>query len=609
MTDKWGFLLHQRAIVVGLLICLGVAPDAQEVSIVLPPGAEDLRAALDAASLTTSLQDAGPTTAQDYVAAARADYRRILTGLYAKGYFGGTVSITIDGTEVAGIAPLDAPAQISAVVIAVDPGPVFTFGQAEIGPLPPQTTAPDSFQTGQPAQTDAIRAAVRAAVTSWQDLGFAKAGAGAQQIVAQHATSRLDVAVQINPGPRLTFGALTVTGNSAVRTDRIIAIAGLPTGQVYSPAEVAYAETRLRRTGAFDSAALVESDTYTPDLTLPFTVQVTEQKPRRLGFGAELTSLDGLTLSAYWLHRNLLGGAERLRLDAAISGIGNPDSGPDLTMSADFGRPATINANTDLIASASIERLDEPDFFLWQATADIGFIKYVRDDLTYEGSLGLLTAQEQTPYRTRDYTLLTLPLRGTLDRRDDKFDATSGYYIDLQATPFLGLSGGANGGRFYADARTYRSFGENDRFTLAGRGQFGSVFGASLFDAPADFLFYAGGGNTVRGQPFQSLGIDGIGNFGAGAIATRTGGAAFIGAQLEARFDVTDKIGLVGFYDICLIGADSLPQADDEWIAGAGIGLRYDTPIGPIRVDLATPASGDNFGKELQIYIGIGQAF
>ena len=605
----WGMFLDQRVSLAGLLLCLGGAAPAQEVTIALPPGAEALRPVLNAASLTTSLQDAGPTTAQDYVAAARADYRRILTGLYAQGYFGGTVSITIDGTEVAGIAPLDAPARISAVVIAVDPGPLFTFGRAEIGPLPPETVTPDSFRTGQIARTDSIRAAVRSAVTSWQDLGFAKASAGAQDIVAQHATSRLDVAVGIDPGPRLTFGTLTVTGNVDVRTDRIIAIAGLPTGQVYSPAEVAFAETRLRRTGAFDSAALVEADSYTPDLTLPFTLQVSEQKPRRLGFGAELSSVDGITLSAYWLHRNLLGGAERLRLDAQISGIGNPDSGPDLTLSADFGRPATINANTDLIASASIERLDEPDYFLWQATADIGFIKYVRDDLTYQGSLGLLTAREETAYRTRDYTLLTLPLRGTLDRRDDKFDATSGYYLDLQATPFLGLSGGADGARFYADARAYRSFGANARFTLAARGQFGSVFGASLLDAPADFLFYAGGGDTVRGQPFQSLGIDGISNFGSGTVATQTGGAAFVGAQLEARFDVTDKIGLVGFYDVGLVGADSLPQAGDDWIAGAGIGLRYDTPIGPIRLDLATPASGDDIGKSLQIYIGIGQAF
>ena len=597
--------MRKQAIAAGLLIWLGQALGAQDVSIVLPPGFEDLRGPLEAASQTTALAAAGPTTAQDYVAAARADYRRMLTALYAKGYFGGTVSITIDGQEVAGIAPLDAPAQISTVVMSVDPGPVFIFGQATVGPLPPETMTPDSFQPGQIAQTDAIRAAVRAAVGGWQDLGFAKASAGAQDIVAQHATNQLDVGVQINPGPRLTFGALTVTGNSGVRTDRIIAIAGLPTGQVYSPAEVALAETRLRRTGAFASASLIESDSFTPDLTLPFEVQVSEQKPRRLGFGAEISSLDGITVSGYWLHRNLLGGAERLRLDAEITQIGNPDSGPDLTLGADFGRPATINANTDLIASAQVQRLDEPDFQLWQATADIGFIKYVRDDLTYEGSLGLLTAREETAFRTRDYTLLTLPLRGTLDRRDDKFDATSGYYLDLQATPFLGLSGGANGGRLYADGRVYRSFGTNDRFTLAARAQVGSVFGASLDDAPADYLFYAGGGNTVRGQPYQSLGIDSV--TAQGTI--RSGGASFVGAQLEARFDVTDKIGLVGFYDIGLIGADSLPQSGDDYIAGAGIGLRYDTPIGPIRLDLATPASGDDIGKSLQLYIGIGQSF
>lgn len=606
--------LRRQAIAAGLLIWLGHSIAAQDVSIVLPPGAEDLRAALDAASQTTSLAAAGPTTAQDYVAAARADYRRILTALYAKGYFGGTVSITIDGQEVAGIAPLDAPTQISTVIIAVEPGPVFTFGRTEIGPLPPETLAPatlapDSFQPGQVAQTDVVRAAVRAAVTGWQDLGFAKATAGAQDIVAQHATNQLDVTVQIAPGPRLTFGALTVTGNSGVRTDRIIAIAGLPTGRVYSPAEVALAEARLRRTGAFASASLVESDTYAADLSLPFDAQISELKPRRLGFGAEISSRDGITLSGYWLHRNLLGGAERLRLDAEISQIGNPDSGPDLTLGADFGRPATFNADTDLIISAGIERLDEPDYQLLQATASFGFIKYVRNDLTYEGSLGLLTAHEESALRTRDYTLLTLPLRATLDRRDDKFDATRGYYLDIEATPFLGLSGGADGGRIYADGRVYRSFGANDRFTIAARAQAGSVFGANVLQAPADFLFYAGGGDTVRGQPYQSLGINTLRSFGTGSATARSGGASFVGAQLEARFDVTDKIGLVGFYDIGLIGIESLPQASDDFIAGAGIGLRYDTLIGPIRLDLATPASGDDIGQELQVYIGIGQSF
>ena len=590
---------------------------AQDVTLRLPPAAEDLRDVLTAASLTFSLrdtgrdagQDAGPTSAQDYVAAARADYRRILTGLYGQGYFGGTVSISIDGREAAGIAPLDAPAQIGSVVIDVNPGPVFTFGRTEIGPLPPEITMPQGFAGGQIAQTDSIRAAVRSAVTGWQDLGYAKAVPGAPQITAEHIARRLDVAVQIDPGPRLTFGALTVVGNQAVRTDRIIEIAGLPVGRVYSPSEVALAETRLRRTGAFLSATLVEADAYTAALALPFDAQVSEQKPRRLGFGAEISSLDGITLSAYWLHRNLLGGAERLRLDAEISGIGDTDAGPDLTLGADFGRPATFNADTDLIAGAALQRLDEPDYFLWQATADIGFIKYVRDDLTYEASLGLLTAREETVFRTRDYTLLTLPLRASLDRRDTATDATAGYFIGLQATPFIGLAGGADGARLYADARVYRSFGAENRLTFAARAQVGSVYGAGLLDAPADFLFYSGGGGTVRGQPYQSLGISLLRDFGAGPLPTQTGGASFIGAQLEARFDLTDKIGLVGFYDIGLMGIDALPQAGDIWHAGAGLGLRYDTPIGPIRLDLATPASGPSIGEELQVYIGIGQSF
>ena len=582
---------------------------AQDVSITLPAGAEDLRDPLEAASLTLSLAETGTTTAQDYVAAARADYRRILNGLYALGHFGGAVSIRVDGREAADIAPLDAPDRIGAVVIAVDPGPVFSFGQLAIGPLPAATLPPDSFVTGRIARTDSIREAVRVAVTGWEALGFAKATPGGQEIVARHATAELDVAVAILPGPRLTFGNLAVSGNVGVRTERILAIAGLPTGQVYSPQEVAFAEARLRRTGAFASASLVEADDYTADLTLPFTALVAEQPPRRLGFGAEISSLDGIALTAYWQHRNLLGGAERLRLDASVSGIGSPESGPDLTLAADFGRPATINAETDLIASAELQRLDEPEYFLWQATVDVGFIKYVRNDLTYRGSLGLLTAREETPFRTRDYTLLTLPLQGTLDRRDDRFDATSGYYIDLEATPFLGLAGGADGGRLYADARVYRSFGANNRFTLAARAQVGAVFGAGLLEAPADFLFYSGGGDTVRGQPFQSLGIASTDDFGSGPTTVRTGGAAFVGLQLEGRFEVTDRIGIVGFYDIGLIGTEALPQAGDDWHAGTGIGLRYDTPIGPIRLDLATPASGENMFEEVQIYIGIGQSF
>lgn len=591
-----------------------VGAGAQEVTLVLPAEREGLRGRLTDASLTLSLGQDSPANGQDYVAAARADYRRILAGLYAEGFYGGEISITVDGREASGLAALDAPDAVGSVVINVTPGPRFTFGTAQVGPLTPTTTLPEAFATGEVARTPAIREAVSAAVRGWQEDGHAKASSAGQQITAIHPEDRLDVTVQIAPGPRLSFGTLTIEGNEDVRTARVNEIAGLPTGEVYSPAELERSANRLRRTGTFQSVAYIESDTIGPDNSLPFTLQVTEQIPRRIGAGAELSSTEGLTVSAYWLHRNLLGGAERFRVDAEISEINTSDDGfgadgTDYSVQLSFGRPSTFRSNADLTITAEIKRDDAPTYLLDSAGIEAGLIKYVRDDLTYQMGLGVLTAREQTSFRDRGYTLLTGPLQGTLEQRNDPLDATTGYFLDLELTPFLAVSGGESGARFYADGRVYRSFGETERLTLAARGQFGSVIGADVLSAPADYLFYAGGGGTVRGQPFQSLAIDSTADFGAGLTDIRTGGASFLGGQFEARVSITDQISAVGFYDIALIGEEAFPMADDNWQAGAGIGLRYDTGIGPIRLDLATPATGDSAGERIEVYIGIGQSF
>jgi len=591
------------------LALLATAATAQSVELILPAGQDDLRDLLRAASLTMSLPPDSP--AQDIVAAARADYRQLLTGLYAQGHFGGTVSITLDGREAALVQPLEAPDRIAQVQITVTPGPLFTFGAVAVAPVAPGTTLPDAFASGAPAGTEVVRGAVAAVIAGWRAAGHARAAAAGQDIRARHDADLLDVTVAIVPGPLLRFGALTIIGNQAVRNERIAAIAGIPTGRVYDPAVLDLAAQRLRRSGAFQSVALTEFDGPLADDTLPISVEVAEMAPRRIGFGAELSSVNGITLSAYWLHRNLLGGAERFRLDGQISGIGSQfvtdGDGPDLALGVSFGRPATFGPDADLTLKATAERLDQPDYTLTQIGASAGLIRYSTPQLTYEIGVGLLTAREETAFRTRDYTLLTLPLRGTLDRRNDKFNPDGGYYLDLQLTPFIGLTGSDSGARLYADARVYRSLGE--RLTLAARAQIGSVMGSDLLASPTDFLFHSGGGNTVRGQPFQSLGVQVQGDFGAGAQVADTGAASFLGAQLEARLAITDTIGAVAFYDIGYVDAESLPTGDGDWQAGAGIGLRYSTPIGPIRLDLATPASGDNAGQSLELYIGIGQSF
>ena len=561
------------------------------------------RGALTAASLLLALED--DAVPQDYVAAARAEYRRMLTALYAEGFYSGSVSITIDGQEAATIAPLDAPRQIGTVVIRVDPGPRFTFGDVRLSPLPPDSSVAADLGPRQPARSGEIQTAVRGVVDAWRDLGFAKVAVGDQSIIARHADEKLDVSVAFETGPRLRFGNLEVTGNSIVPPDRVRQIAGLPVGEVFSPAQMAAAERRLRRTGTFESVALSEAESIGPDDTLPITAQLADAKPRRFGFGAELSSIEGLTLSGFWLHRNFLGGAERFRADAEIAGISGETGGIDYSIGANFTRPATFGPDTDYFLTGRISREDEPDFLVDKIAFETGFSRIITDDLTVRAGVGLLYANEVTDIETRDYTLLTLPLDATLDRRNDPTNATAGYYLDVSATPFVSIDGDIQGARLYGDFRGFVSVGEADQLTLGARAQVGSVLGASLIEAPADYLFYSGGGGTVRGQPYRALGVETI----QGLDTVTTGGTSFLGAQLEARYLVRENIGIVGFYDIGHVGETSTPTEGGDWHAGTGIGVRYNTGIGPIRLDVGTPASGDNAFGAVQVYIGIGQAF
>ncbi|MFG6592214.1 autotransporter assembly complex family protein [Sulfitobacter sp. 1A12157] len=588
----------------GLLLGGGAAAQAAELAITGIAADSDLYATLRDGSLLAEQtdEDAEPATPQELVAAAQADYGRLLALLYDNGYFGPTLKITLDGVDAAAIPPVQPPRRIDRAVITVDPGPKFRFGAARIAPIAPGTELPEGFATGQTASLGVLKETVSAGVSGWRDVGHAKAALADQDLVAKHRLRQIDAALRLAPGPKLRFGALTVTGNQDVRTARLIEIAGLPEGEVFSPEELELATERLRRTGAFDAVSLIEADRIGPNDTLPITAQVTEAPKHRFGFGAELSSLEGLTLSTFWLHRNLLGGAERLRLSAEIEGIGGNSGGEDYTLSARFERPATFNEDTNFYALATLEQLDEVNYFSRQLDLEAGIERIANQNRTYSAGLGLRVAETEDAFGTNQYTLLTLPLGAEFDYRDKELDATEGYYIDANITPFVALSGSESGLRTYLDARYYRSFGTERPVTLAFRGQLGSVAGPDLSEAPADYLFYSGGGGTVRGQPYQSLGVD-------LPSGDTVGGRSFVGLSAEARVALTEKIGVVGFADAGYIGSEELYDGSGTWHSGAGLGLRYATGIGPIRLDVAVPTSGPDVDEDFQVYIGIGQAF
>ncbi|MEM9637996.1 MAG: BamA/TamA family outer membrane protein [Pseudomonadota bacterium] len=596
-------LLSRGCVFAGCLLAFAGFP-AQALDVTLQGAlGEELRADLEGGSLLFE-QERSETevSPQEIVSIAQADYQRLLAVLYDYGFYGPVIRISLDGREASSIKSVAPPPSVSRAQISIETGRPFRFGTAEVGPLAPGTALPDGFRPGETARLSLLRDTVSAATDAWRDEGHAKAKLASQRVTARHAAQALDVTLRVDPGPKLRFGTLSVAGNEAVRTERILEIAGLPMGRTYSPQDLERAAARLRRTGAFRSVAMIEAPDPEPDGTLPITARVAEDKPRRFGFGGEVSTVEGISLSAFWLHRNLFGGAERLRLEAEIEGIGGDTGGTDFLLRGRYQRPATFNEDTGLYILAEIEQQDEVNFFSRQATIGAGIERIASDQRSYRFGLAVRRANTRDAFGENNYTLLLAPAGATFDYRDKVLDARRGYYLDAEVTPFAAIDGADNGILTKIDLRGYRTFGDLRPTTLALRGQLGSLVGPGLPVAPADFLFYSGGSDTVRGHEYQSLGVD----LGGGRIV---GGRSFIGLSAEIRMRTTGNLGYVGFLDLGYIGEEVFPDGSGEWQSGAGVGLRYDTPIGPIRLDLAVPTSGDDDGSSFQVYIGIGQAF
>jgi translocation and assembly module TamA len=226
-------------------------------------------------------------------------------------------------------------------------------------------------------------------------------------------------------------------------------------------------------------------------------------------------------------------------------------------------------------------------------------------------SVGLTAEEEQIIQAgtTRDYTLLAAPITAKFDStglNNPLDDATHGMRATFGAAPTSSLGSGADFVILQGTASTYFDFADfgwvrAGRSVLAVRGLVASAQGASQFDLPPDQRFYAGGSSTVRGFRYQSVGP-------LFPNDNPAGGAAVDAATIEFRQRVWGNIGAAAFLDAAQVNASSAPF-QGTLREGVGAGVRYYTPIGPIRVDFAVPLNAPPRGDSFELYLGLGQAF
>ncbi len=577
-------------------------------------GDQGLADAISNASALYQGRNAPASGAAGLLETARSDYRRIEAALYDAGYYGGTISILVDGSEAARLAPDSTLADPIKVAIQVATGPQFLFGKAEIVNAAPVSAGTDSamgslqgigFAAGKVARAGTVRQAALIAVEAWRQKGYPKAKVASQQIVADHRTNRLDAVLTVSPGPYAVIGVLSVDGAKTVDTGFIVRQAGLVPGKPFDPGSIVRARERLAGLDLFSSIKIAEADKVDANGTLPLTILVQERKPRRIGVGANFSTTDGLGLETYFLHRNLFGQGERLKLTAKLAGIAYPVNSADFDyyFGGTFTKPGIITPDTDLVADLTAQRTVLTHYTETSIDGRLGLSQRFSKQLSAEAGIEFKQGNfYDTLYGTRDFSVFSTYGSVTYDTRDNPTDATKGIYASLTAEPFYEAQYGNPALLLEGETRGYLGFGDGGRFVLAGRLKAGLLFGPSIAETPPDMLFFAGGGGSVRGYAYRSIGV-------AGPGGTVTGGKFLTEASLEARLKLNDTYGVVGFADAGYVTADNFVGLGEGTRVGVGVGLRYYTGFGPLRLDFAVPLNKRPGDADFALYAGIGQAF
>ncbi len=609
------------AVLLAAILPLGLnAADPQPYDVILAPSGD---ATLDAAVRDSSnllvLRDKAPVGGFALVERARQDAARFEAALQAFGYYKGRVSVTIAGRPIddPGLpdfvdrAPAAAVLQVEA---AIDPGSRFRFGRVDIEGSAPATVAAVlgaalGLTAGQPALAADVIAGQERMLAALRNAGYPLAQVTLLPATAYPDRDTLDLAFRIETGKQANLGPIRIDGLRDMRESFVRERLLLKSGQLFNPAAIDTARTDLMELGTFSVVRMVPADQLDANGALPMRIDVTERPLHAVELGASYSTDLGVGLTASWRHRNLFGGAEQLSFTGAVQHGGNATAKPGYSAGTQYRQPDFLARDQALEINLNAVKQSLQAYDQTAVTERIALSRRLSPRWTV--SVGIFGEQEQITQEgmTNSYNLVGLPISARFDSTDNPLDPTKGIRASFSVTPTLSLAlsnGGSSSptGTFVimqAAGSSYFDLGTEGRSVLALRGLVGQVSGAGVFGLPPDQRFYAGGSGTVRGYRYQSVGPQFASNRPTGGNAVSTG-------TIEFRQRFLDSYGVVGFVDAGQVSTDGKPFSG-TWRAGAGVGARYYTSIGPIRLDIAVPLNKQPGGDSFELYIGIGQAF
>jgi translocation and assembly module TamA len=530
---------------------------------------------------------------------ARADADLMAELLRAYGYYDALVTTAVDAAPGGGFA----------VTLNVEPGPLYRFSAVTLPGLDAAAGADaealrGAFGVAAQDPVNAIRVgeAETALRAELGRRGFAFAQVGETQVVVDHDSRTATLVLPVEPAGTRRFGHVLIEGRPLFSARHIETIARFREGEPYTAARIEDLRQALVATGLVSTIAIRPVAREGSDI-VDLAVTLEPAPMRTVAGEAGYGTGEGVRLELSWQHRNLI------RPEGAVTFRGVAGTREQL-LSAVFRRNNFMRRDQVLNAQIAATHLDRPayDARMFTLTGGIERQSNIIWQKDWTWSVGAeLTATDERDVdiasgttRRRTFFIAAIPVYLGYDGSNDLLDPIRGWRVSARFSPEASLQ---DGSFFYARAQVDGSFywPVSRSVTLAGRTRLGTIIGAARDRIAPSRRFYAGGGGSVRGYGFQELGPHDP------VFDDPIGGRSLTEFSLEARIRVGD-FGIVPFVDAGNVSTTPLPRFGNLQF-GAGIGARYHTRFGPIRIDIGTPINPRRGDPRIAVYVSLGQAF
>ncbi|WP_085219406.1 autotransporter assembly complex protein TamA [Allosphingosinicella indica] len=535
-------------------------------------------------------------------ARAREDEALAVRLLRSEGYYDGTAVVAIEQLP-------DQPGQLRVTVTAA-PGERYNLG--EIAVTGPETVPPGlarealPLKTGSPIVAAEVEGAEANVALKLPQQGYPFTQIGQRDVLLDPVTHIGDYTLPVDPGPRARFGGFTTEGDLAFDAEHVGVLSRFERGDLYDSRKVDDLREAMVATSLFSSVSAepVRTGEQAEDGTEYVNILVRQDAgpPRALTATAGYATGEGFRVEGAWEHRNLFPPEGALRF-GAIAGT------QEQSARATFRRSNAGKRDRTVVVNLEAGRRDYPAYTgytarlnglisrestpIWQKrwTWAYGAELIATNENAFD--TGLLARERQT------YFIGGLTGQLGYDASDSLLDPTKGFRLLGRVNPEVSLNDGTRPYvRNLIEGSAY--FPASDSIVLAGRVRFGSISGIDRDDLAPSRRLYAGGGGSVRGFGYQELGPKDLDN-------NPIGGRSLNEFALEARYRF-GNYGVVGFVDAGQVYSSALPQFSNLRY-GVGVGGRFYTNFGPMRLDVAMPIDRQPGESKFAVYISIGQAF